>query len=75
MYGTISCAIHDIHKPPMITPQDIENPIIPEFEKYLRTPEPSVRERADYWRTAIGLQAVDQLTVSDFLKQTAQEHI
>ena len=34
-----------------------------------------MRERADYWRTAIGLQAVDQLTVSDFLKQTAQEHI
>ena len=54
---------------------DIANPYIPEFEKYLRTPEPSVRERADYWRTAIGLQAVDQLTVSDFLKQTAQEHI
>ena len=54
---------------------DIENSYIPEFEKYLRTPEPSVRERADYWRTAIGLQAVDQLTVSDFLKQTAQEHI
>ena len=53
----------------------IENPYIPEFEKYLRTPEPSVRERADYWRTAIGLQAVDQLTVSDFLKQTAQKHI
>ncbi len=59
----------------MATPQDIDNPYIPEFEKYLRTPEPSVRERADYWRTAIGLQAVDQLTVSDFLKQTAQEHI
>ena len=54
---------------------DIENLYILEFEKYLRTPEPSVRERADYWRTAIGLQAVDQLTVSDFLKQTAQEHI
>ena len=59
----------------MSTLQDIENPYIPEFEKYLQTPEPSVRERADYWRTAIGLQAVDQLTVSDFLKQTAQEHI
>lgn len=59
----------------MTIPQDIDNPYIPEFEKYLRTPEPSVRERADYWRTAIGLQAVDQLTVSDFLKQTAQEHI
>ncbi len=59
----------------MSTPQDIDNLYIPEFEKYLRTPEPSVRERADNWRTAIGLQAVDQLTVSDFLKQTAQEHI
>ncbi len=59
----------------MAKKHDIENPYIPEFEKYLRTPGPSVRERADYWRTAIGLQAVDQLTVSDFLKQTAQEHI
>ena len=59
----------------MAKTNDIENRYIPEFEKYLRTPEPSVRERADYWRTAIGLQAVDQLTVSDFLKQTAQEHI
>ena len=59
----------------MAKKNDIENPYIPEFEKYLRTPEPSVRERADYWRTAIGLQAVDQLTVSDFLKQTAQQHI
>ena len=59
----------------MAKKNDIENPYIPEFEKYLRTPEPTVRERADYWRTAIGLQAIDQLTVSDFLKQTAQEHI
>ena len=59
----------------MAKTNDIENRYIPEFEKYLRTPEPSVRERADYWRTAIGLQAVDQLTVSDFLKQTAQQHI
>ena len=59
----------------MNQPHDIDNPYIPEFEKYLKTPEPSVRERADYWRTAIGLQAVDQLTVSDFLKQTAQQHI
>jgi len=59
----------------MGTFNDIDNPYIPEFEKYLRTPETSVRERANNWRTAIGLQAVDQLTVSDFLKQTAQEHI
>ena len=59
----------------MLTPQDIENPVLPEFEKYYRTPEPSIRERAENWRVAIGLQAVDQLTVSDFLKQTAQQHI
>ena len=44
----------------MAKKNDIENLYIPEFEKYLRTPEPSVRERADYWRTAIGLQAVDR---------------
>ena len=51
------------------------NPAIPEFEKYLRTPEPLQRERAEAWRIAIGLQAVDGLTVSDFLKHTAQQHI
>ena len=60
---------------PMNSIHDIDQLYIPEFEKYLKTPEPSVRERADSWRTAIGLQAVDQLTVSDFLKQTAQQHI
>ena len=59
----------------MNQPNNIEQLYIPEFEKYLKTSEPSVRERADNWRTAIGLQAVDQLTVSDFLKQTAQQHI
>ncbi len=48
---------------------------IPEFEKYVRSSEPDVRVRADIWRTAIGLQQVDQLTVSDFLKQTAQRNI
>ena len=37
----------------MSTIQDIDNLYIPEFEKYLKTLEPSVRERADYWRTAI----------------------
>ena len=51
----------------MTNEDDIEKLYIPEFEKYQRTSEPSIRERADYWRTAIGLQAVDQLTVSDFL--------
>lgn len=55
--------------------QEIEQMNIPEFEKYLKIQEPTMRERADNWRTAIGLQAVDQLSVSDFLKQTAQQHI
>ena len=55
--------------------EDIEKPIVPEFEEYIRQGEPSVRQRAENWRTAIGLQAVDGLTVSDFLKQTAQQHI
>ena len=59
----------------MSTLQDIENPYIPEFEKYLRTPEPSVRERADYWRTAIGLQAVDGLQTSEYLHETARRNI
>ncbi len=59
----------------MGTPRDIEQMVIPEFEKYLRTPEPSVRERADNWQVAIGLQAVDNLHVSNYLRQTAEEHI
>ena len=59
----------------MSTPDTIDTLYIPEFEKYLKTSEPSVRERAENWRVAIGLQAVDGLTVSDFLKQTAQQHI
>ncbi len=48
---------------------------IPEFEAYIRATEPDIRERADVWRTAIGLQQVDGLTVSDYLKQTAKRNI
>ena len=35
------------------------------FEKYLQSDDPQVRERASNWRSVIGLQAVDGLTVSD----------
>lgn len=52
-----------------------ESMYIPEFEQYIRATEPDVRERADIWRTAIGLQQVDRLTVSDFLKKTAERNI
>ncbi len=54
---------------------DNEQFIIPEFEKYIRATEPDVRERANAWRTAIGLQQVDGLTVSDYLRQTATQNI
>jgi len=45
------------------------------FDQYLRQGEPHKREKADIWRTAIGLQQVDGLTPSDFLIEKAQENI
>lgn len=38
-----------------------------EFEQYLRATEPGPKERAELWQTAIGLQKVDGLEVSDYL--------
>ena len=46
-----------------------------DFEAYERVAEPHKRERASVWRTAIGLQDVDGLKVSDYLKETAVRHI
>lgn len=46
-----------------------------DFEEYIRQGEPGRVERAQAWRTAIGLQAVDGLQTSDYLRQTAQRHI
>ena len=45
------------------------------FEEYLREAEPSKRESVYYWQTAIGLQAVDGLETSNFLKETAKNSI
>ena len=45
------------------------------FDEYIRQRDPGKREKASSWRTAIGLQAVDGLTVSDYLQETAQRHI
>lgn len=45
------------------------------FDEYIRQGEPSQKEKAGYWQTAIGLQAVDGLTVSDYLQDTARRHI
>ena len=46
-----------------------------DFDEYIRQGEPSQKEKAGYWQTAIGLQAVDCLTVSEYLQDTARRHI
>ena len=46
-----------------------------DFEAYERLAEPHKRERASLWRTAIGLQDVDGLKVSVYLKEAAVKHI
>ena len=45
------------------------------FDEYIRQGEPSRIEKAQAWRTAIGLQAVDGLKTSDYLRETARRHI
>ena len=45
------------------------------FDEYIRHGEPGQREKAGYWQTAIGLQAVDGLKTSEYLQQTARKHI
>ena len=45
------------------------------FEEYSQVGEPQKAERAYAWSTAIGLQAVDGLTVSQYLKDTAIRNI
>ena len=46
-----------------------------DFEEYIRQSEPHKREKGYAWQTAIGLQAVDGLKTSDYLIQTARQHI
>ena len=45
------------------------------FEEYIRQTEPSKYELGYAWYTAIGLQAVDGLETSEYLKKTAKENI
>ena len=45
------------------------------FDEYIRQGEPDKKEKASIWQTAIGLQAVDGLKTSDYLKETARKHI
>ena len=46
-----------------------------ELEAYIRQGEPGKTERSYAWRTAIGLQDVDGLKTSEYLLDTAKEHI
>jgi hypothetical protein len=46
-----------------------------DFEKYIYNVEPNKKEKAFAWQTAIGLQAVDGLQTSEYLKDTAVKHI
>ncbi|MCR4593696.1 MAG: Fic family protein [Clostridiales bacterium] len=46
-----------------------------ELNEYIKQGEPSKAERSDAWKTAIGLQDVDGLQTSDYLLDTAKEHI
>lgn len=45
------------------------------FDEYIRQGEPQKKERAEAWRVAIGLQAVDGLKVSDYLLELARRNI
>ena len=49
--------------------------LYPNFDEYIRQGEPAQKEKAGYWQTAIGLQAVDGLKTSDYLQNTARRHI
>ena len=46
-----------------------------DFDQYIRQGEPAQKERAQAWRVAIGLQAVDGLKTSEYLQQTARKNI
>ncbi len=46
-----------------------------ELSEYIKQGEPEKREKAKNWETAIGLQDVDGLKPSDYLLDTAKEHI
>ena len=46
-----------------------------ELENYIRQGEPDKAEKSESWQTAIGLQDVDGLKISEYLLETAKEHI
>lgn len=46
-----------------------------ELNEYICQGEPEKINKSNAWKTAIGLQDVDGLKTSDYLLETAKEHI
>ncbi len=46
-----------------------------DFDQYIRQGEPAQKDKAEAWRVAIGLQAVDGLKTSEYLQLTARRNI
>lgn len=46
-----------------------------ELSEYIHQEEPEKKEKSEAWQTAIGLQAVDGLRTSEYLLETAKDHI
>lgn len=46
-----------------------------ELDEYIRQGEPDAIDKSSAWKTAIGLQEVDGLKPSEYLIETAKEHI
>lgn len=46
-----------------------------DLNEYIKLGEPKMEEKTVAWQTAIGLQAVDGLTTSEYLLETAKENI
>lgn len=42
-----------------------------DFDEYIRQGEPNQKAKVEMWRTAIGLQIVDGLQTSNYLKDTS----
>lgn len=59
----------------LVTINSIISYLYEHIQKYLNDENTEKRERAQLWRTSIGLQAVDNLCVSNFLVEIARKHI
>ena len=53
----------------------MSNNLYEDLNEYIKLGEPQLEEKTVAWQTAIGLQAVDGLTTSDYLLETAKENI